>query len=421
MENTMITPTKTQLARIRQDRRPKIAPWDDDMQKMVSYILSSLIVSKNAFKFKIWPEAFGKYEEVIKFIVANPMDDMGAIKVLGMKEFLYIQEQRNISHTIDNLQRMIDTVHENHCWELLRQTTNPTEATKVIEKLNTIGITGVSIGDVYEKMFDMFDKKSKGKLGSNSPFEQLDLLTHWIIQGKTYTIGGYSNTGKSKLAYFYLASLLKQGKSVNFYSLEVDSETVLTNLICAYYNLNFSEVLCGQHNELIMKKNADFDKLKIYDTLYDITEIVNATRVDSPDAIFVDFVQNVRNRSDPRQSEYERLTEIATTLQQLGISTHTTVFSISQVWNASRTAGGETMLKGSGALFASSDVIFVIARDQKTRESTLHLIKNKFGPVGGEWILNADFAKGQFRLWMSTITDLPPKPKYKISNRNPDM
>lgn len=76
LQNTEITPVKNQLTRIRQDRRPKITAWDDDMQKMVSYIVSSLIVSKNAFKFKIWPDAFGKYEEVIKFIIANPMDDM---------------------------------------------------------------------------------------------------------------------------------------------------------------------------------------------------------------------------------------------------------------------------------------------------------------------------------------------------------
>ena len=51
-------------------------------------------------------------------------------------------------------------------------------------------------------------------------------------------------------------------------------------------------------------------------------------------------------------------------------------------------------LKGSWEYFASSDVIFILARNDD--EMIVKISKNKYGRNGGEFAFDVDFARNQF-------------------------
>lgn len=234
-------------------------------------------------------------------------------------------------------------------------------------------------------------KEDTGIMGEVSPLPELDSKTNGIIKGKVYTIAGYSNTGKSKLAYQYVNHFLGIGKKVIFFSLEVDSGMVLWNLMCNKYNKHFNYLDGTEYVEW------DFDWLQIYDTVYHIGDMIDIVEKEKPDYVFVDFVQNVQCEW---HSEYERMSTIARDIQQMAIQFRCTVFSLSQMSN---TMGKQlsnwdmnfVALKGAGELYASSDVVFVIS-PMWTEQIQIGIVKNKFWPKINNIILDVNFGKWVF-------------------------
>jgi replicative DNA helicase len=233
--------------------------------------------------------------------------------------------------------------------------------------------------------------KKNWMLGIESPYPYIDKITSWIIRGKVYTIAWYSNTGKSKFSYNYVNHFLKMDKKVIFYSLEVDSWMVLWNLACNRYEKNFSDL---ELEDIIEK---DFNLLQIYDTCYNIQDIIEITEKERPDIIFIDFVQNVQCSWS---SEYERMSIVARDMQQMAIVYDVTVFSLSQLSNSAgrdvtRWESDFIPLKWAGELYASSDVIFLLHPDWWDAIQ-LSIIKNKYGPKESNIPFITNFSKWTF-------------------------
>jgi len=249
----------------------------------------------------------------------------------------------------------------------------------------------------FDKAVLSLNRYMEGKrdwmLGIESPYPYIDKITSWIIRGKVYTIAGYSNTGKSKFSYNYVNHFLKAGKKVVFYSLEVDSGMVLWNLACNRYGKNFNEL------QLEDITQSHFKWLQIYDTCYNISDIIAITEREKPDIVFIDFVQNVQCSGS---SEYERMSMIARDMQQMAIVYDVTVFSLSQLSNSagrSVTMGDSDFvpLKWAGELYASSDVIFLLHPDWSDAIQ-LSIIKNKYWPKENNIPFITNFSKWTFVL-----------------------
>lgn len=219
---------------------------------------------------------------------------------------------------------------------------------------------------------------TQGKLWFDWPFEELYDLCSWVIPWKVYTIGAYSNTGKSKLAYHHIWYFLEQWKSVAMISLEVDEGMCFGNIASNRDWIHWSE--------LIKWKKPIYDNYKdliIRDDLFDLNKIVDFIKWCNCDIVFIDFVQNIHAKG----SAYERNALIAQTIQRTAIETNTTIYSISQVSNATGRDLKKDMdtlptLKWAGEYYASSDVIMMMNRvDNKI---ILHLVKNKYWPVGNK-------------------------------------
>lgn len=254
----------------------------------------------------------------------------------------------------------------------------------------------IALSDKFSEIREQYNKH--WALGYSSSIKEVDKYTQWIVIWSVFMIAAYSNVWKSSLAYLYVCKLLKRGKTVTFFSLEVTEWILMSHLLRCYYNKTIEEVM---HPDFVYDFE-DFQNLTIYDNkrkMGDIEKIVKAT---TPDVVFIDFVQNVDIEGG---GEYEKMTNAAIRIQKMAIENKVTVFNISQVNNTSKDTKQNMQPKGSGALFASSDVILWIYRDNGELKASL--VKNKYWPFDKSFLINADFERLQFGItedfwWEST-------------------
>jgi len=226
-------------------------------------------------------------------------------------------------------------------------------------------------------------------LGFPSWYEVLDKYTDWIIRWKVYMIMAYSNVGKTRFAYSLVKSMVKLKKKIHFYSLEVDAWMLFLEIIQSIYWRDRGKTM-ENLNDLDLTKLEKY--LEIHDDVRSLNKIVQSIKNEKPEIAFIDFVQNIEEKG----WEYEKMTNIALTLQKLAIFTGTTIFPLSQVANEGRFAWGDALPKWSWALFASSDVIFTLwAKDW---EKYLTISKNKYWKANVNYILNIDYQTSTFRM-----------------------
>lgn len=286
----------------------------------------------------------------------------------------------------NKIKQIKENITESTLWESIKLLSNLSEKK---EKWNSI----VDLADSFEQFREDF--KKQWWLWYPWPYSLLNKYTWWIIPWKVYTIVAYSWVWKSNFSYSYVVNALKQGKKVICFSLEVQKEMLFNSLLKSYYNVNQSEIL----KDDFVYDLWDFENLIVYDNIYKLQELKDTTREDNPDIIFIDFIQNIQTEWN---SEYEKLTKIAQELQQLAIETNTTIFNISQVNNDSRfKESGKIQPKWSGAIFASSDIIFALSRDWNNLQ--LNILKNKYWPSDKNFVIIPNFRNIQFKISIELI------------------
>ena len=243
----------------------------------------------------------------------------------------------------------------------------------------------------FEKMQKQL--KQNGRLWESWPCDILYNKCSGVIPWKVYTIWAYSNEWKSKFAYWHIAYFLRQGKKVLIINLEVDAPHCFMNILQAVNNMNYSEVM----DYKLTDDDIDFySNLTITDDLYRLDDIVKKIEEEHYDIVFIDFVQNIEWKW---MWDYEKNATVAKTIQRTAIKTGSTIYSLSQLSNSvgKDVAYGNMdfiSLKGSGEYFASSDVIFILSKQDD--EMIVKISKNKYGRNGGEYAFAVDFARNQF-------------------------
>lgn len=245
-----------------------------------------------------------------------------------------------------------------------------------------------------EKIKDIY-KNNNWRLWQSSPFLNIDKYTQWIIEWKVYTIWWFSNTWKSQFSYEYAQYFLKQWKKVAYFSIEVDTWLLLWYIAKAYYKQKFSDILWWT---MEIKKDL-FKNLYLYDNINSLDMLSKTIELERPDIVFIDFIQWFECQWN---SEYEKMTKLATEIQHLAIKYNIVIFNLSQVNNDSRNKDGWSVtLKGSWALFHSSDVILIIHEDAWSLKLTI--AKNKFWKKFKEFDLKIEFETGLISLTESAF------------------
>ncbi len=256
----------------------------------------------------------------------------------------------------------------------------------------------------YVNSFEIMKDKVNSRnwmLWDNSLYTAVDKYTKWIIEWKVYTLVAYSNVWKSKMSYTYVADMLKQGKNVMYISLEVDKAMLFSNLLATYYNKDYWEIL----KEDFYYEMWDFENLEIYDDIYKLDDIKTMIKTKSPDIVFIDFIQNIQTSWN---SETEKMTKVAQELQQLAITTWITLFNLSQANNESRFKWWDAIQpKWSGAIFASSDVIFAMSREEQQLYFTI--AKNKYWRAQKKFLCEPNETYSEFKICEEIEFEQKPK------------
>lgn len=241
------------------------------------------------------------------------------------------------------------------------------------------------IDSTFEKLLKVQETiKERGKLWYDWPkeLEQLYDLTSGVIPWMVYAIGAFSNTGKSKLACFHVWRFLKMWKKVCVISLEVSEWKYLMDIIQSHDYKTQQEMIAGYK-----AKQSDYKNLIIRDDLWTLKSITEYVKSIDSDIVIIDFVQNIQEKG----SIYERNANIAQGIQKLASETQKTIYSISQIDNASAGDINRTWsvwvpkLKGAGEYVASSDVVMILYNDDGVYK--LRLAKNKFWPNNVDFLL----------------------------------
>lgn len=281
--------------------------------------------------------------------------------------------------------------------------------TKLDEKKAQYGSKKYLIGNLYDSALNELWKRAERKekwlsLGYSTGFQLLDKYTEGVQKGTVMRLNAYSNVGKSKFSYQIVNSLIDQWAKVIYFSLEVNTNQLIYNLMANKYKLPISKINRMDFWDIefaeLFEKN-----LEIVDDKYHIDEIVAYTEARKPDVIFIDFVQNIQSEWG---SEYERMTKLAVQIQQLAIRNHIAIFDVSQISNDGQKNKNSDIIpsKWSGALVASADVWLLMSRDAVDETKIIvKIAKNKFG-----WRKSIkyeiDYEKGVFvELWEELLNN----------------
>ena len=239
--------------------------------------------------------------------------------------------------------------------------------------------------------------RTKWRLWVDTPFNIVDKITHWFIEWKVYLIWWFSNTWKSQLMYEYCNFDINKWRKVWIFSLEVWKDFLMINLLRNKHKVDFKELW---NMDLDYNDYKDYFKnTQIYDDIYDLWKIIETIEKEKFDIVYIDFLQNINVKW--AKDEYTKMSEIALQCQLTAIKTKTTFVNLSQLNNNSRFESVKNAtFKGSWSLYFSSDVIFVIWRDEM-QEWLLkfYIEKNKFWKRWKMFDLWADFDKCKFNLF----------------------
>ena len=206
------------------------------------------------------------------------------------------------------------------------------------------------------------------KAGIKTGFSLVDEYTSGFVPGHLWVLAAYTNVGKTTLACQMVDNACASGAKIDFYSLEMTEEEILSKMKWVSKNTNNADVLSHKLN-IITKKTS-------------IEQIVNNFNERStPDVVFVDYLQLMDFSRG--ESEYEAMTRISKELQKLSIKKEVCIVVLSQVSNegAANKNLDVMQLKGSGQIAASADKVLLLRRDIKDELSDDESSNNSYSEL----------------------------------------
>lgn len=244
------------------------------------------------------------------------------------------------------------------------------QCAKLLQKKEKIQVKHI-LTDVLE------ERETEQQTGILTGIPLLDNCTKKLRSGHFWIIGGYSNVGKTGLMLQLINSVCLQNYTAALFTLEMTSVDIVNRL------LSYNEWLTGDHNVAI-DRVASFN-LQVFSQKNNLDDICNTIKAikPTPPVIFIDFIQLIQTDG---KSEYDRITKIATDIQNFAKSTQSCIVALSQVSNeGARTKDSNIIaFKGSGALAAACDVGIELSRDNPSdpdakNEILINIRKNRHG------------------------------------------
>lgn len=246
----------------------------------------------------------------------------------------------------------------------------------------------------YESKF----RDGKGIVGISTGYKTLDVMIDGFRPGHLWVLGGYTNMGKTQAAINLVANMIKQGKRVVFYSLEMSKRDIMARLVGIMTDQNGTEILkMFPHSvsattlafDLIKKSNFEIhtEKVELSDILF---SMMNDHARKTVDLFVIDFLQLVTVKS--KKSEYEQTTSAILEFQNISKKMGCSMIVLSQISNEGAKNENESIIsfKGSGAIAAAADLGIQLYFDNEDDQKKLKQMRkdmNEGRPVEMKWVI----------------------------------
>lgn len=251
-----------------------------------------------------------------------------------------------------------------------------------------------------------------------------------VGRGDMVVIGGYSSAGKTAFA-LQLAFHMARTKRVGFFSYETAADKLHDRTVACQTRTSFGRIMrnalqrddYGQVRD--MRGHLESAALELLETSgMTVSGIGAYAMANHYDVIFVDYLQKIPAAKTGRTpSEFERVTQVSSDLQQLGRTTGMTVVALSQLSRPDKGRDGKapppslSSLRQSGQIEQDADVVLLLYKEYQDfaySRRVLDIAKNKDGVAGEGMLLNFDGDKQRFTKSAGQLpAKAPPEDKPK--------
>lgn len=253
------------------------------------------------------------------------------------------------------------------------------------------GVRITTLADCYS---EFLDRHAEGKQPAYMTFgiSSLDDMVY-VEGGDLVVIGGYPSAGKSALA-LQIGYHAAREKRVGYFYLENSDRKLFERLVAARTLVSFSKIKRYTLGEddfraiaaaqgSLLKPSLEF----ISASGMTVSDIRSTALAKHYDIVIVDYLQKIRGAAGRRNmSDFERVSEISSDLQELGRQTGIVVLALSQLSRPERKNGrtpapGMHSFRQSGQIEQDADVALLLYKETDTPGSPriLKIGKNKEG------------------------------------------
>lgn len=374
-------------------------------------LISALIQNPNLIvKTNLEEDLFyyKKAYDIIKDVVTNNKNLVAEFSQnnihLSFFDEIYLGDITSLSNEIKKvsnsrkvfaiLEKSIKEIGEDNAEEIVpdiqRKLINSITKNNKEENISNLISSFKELQEFYTEKF----KNGNGIIGISTGINKLDEIIDGFRPEHFWVIGGYTNMGKTQATLNLVSSLVKQGKRVVFYSLEMSKIDIIARLLGIMTQQSGIGILKNYPHDS-KKVDSSFDEilksnLTIINGKSEIGEIEFSMYEENlkskVDLFVVDFIQLVTVKK--AKSEYEMTTTAVLELQQMAQRLKTTIIGVSQITNDGAKNANDFVMsfKGSGAIAAAADLAIEIVN----ADSDKGLINKRILeglPVRTKWLI----------------------------------
>lgn len=223
--------------------------------------------------------------------------------------------------------------------------------------------------------------------GMQTGLEDLDAMLLGLHAGQMVTVGARPSVGKTAVALQVALNMASAGHRCLFVSAEQSAEQIAMRALSNLAGVDSRWMrqpggLQGQDRDTLEEAQAALDQMPLAITAPldpTVTSVRSAVRRYSPEAVFVDYLQFLRDPGHP--SRFEEVSAISRYLKRTAREFNCLLFTMAQLGReAEREQPSLRHLKESGQIEQDSDVVWLLSRDQT--EMTCTVAKNREGATG---------------------------------------
>lgn len=218
------------------------------------------------------------------------------------------------------------------------------------------------------------------KLGLNA----IDKKTGGLLSGELITITGYTGMGKSILVSQIILNMLKKGRKIDLFSLEMNRDEIFNKIISNACNIDFNKIrnkdTSDDEKEQITKFIAEFlisKDFEVYEYIDDINKIVTQIKKDklkkNIDVVFIDLINRISDSNSREINRAAFLGSITRRLKLLAGKLKIPIVITAQINRTveSRHDKAPTLadIKESGGIAEDSDYVFGLYRNKDLEDS----------------------------------------------------